>query len=297
MVAGQTTTTWSRKFKPIFVRLIWGFVTFYIGIGPYTLTLGLKDLPRTLLGLAQFLLILIFSLKMHFIAMRSKFIHDLLLYDPWNWAAVLYSIYIEYPTIFLLAKLSFRVWATNKHGSIICYIWQIKLTHDLLLYDPWKYKAQSTLDILPYFLDQVVLLEFGRPTNTAEAPVQCSRQTSKTSDIGLSKTNNKIGNLGRSQNPRQKATGPRGYNTILWSIAVTIDSKTYKRTEFYYLLFCHSIVTYQAYFWHPPSCFSLKVFQSLWNILTIKLWFKKSASSSFLIIKTNLKLTKILRTM
>ena len=84
-------------------------------------------------------------------------------------------------------------------------------------------------------LEQVVRLEFGRPTNTAEAPVRCSRQTSKTSDIGLSKTNNKIGNLGRSQNPRQKATGPRGYNTILWSIAVTIDSKTYKRTEFYYI--------------------------------------------------------------
>ena len=81
-------------------------------------------------------------------------------------------------------------------------------------------------------LAQAVLLEFGRPTNTAEAPVRCSRQTSKTSDIGLSKTNNKIGNLGRSQNPRQKATGPRGYNTILWSIAVTIDSKTYKHTEF-----------------------------------------------------------------
>ena len=78
-------------------------------------------------------------------------------------------------------------------------------------------------------LVQAVLLEFGRPMNTAEAPVRCSRQTSKTSDIGLSKTNNKIGNLGRSQNPRQKATGPRGYNTILWSIAVTIDSKTYKR--------------------------------------------------------------------
>jgi len=97
-------------------------------------------------------------------------------------------------------------------------------------------------------LDQVVLLEFGRPTNTVEAPVQRSRQTSKTSDIGLSKTNNKIGNLGRSQNPRQKATGPRGYNTILWSIAVTIDSKTYKHTEFYYLLFYHYIVTYQAYF-------------------------------------------------
>ena len=84
-------------------------------------------------------------------------------------------------------------------------------------------------------LVQAVLLEFGRPTNTAEAPVRCSRQTSKTSDIGLSKTNNKIGNLGRSQNPRQKATGPRGYNTILWSIAVTIDSKTYKPTEFYYI--------------------------------------------------------------
>ena len=110
-------------------------------------------------------------------------------------------------------------------------------------------------------LVQAVLLEFGRPTNTAEAPVRCSRQTSKTSDIGLSKTNNKIGNLGRSQNPRQKATGPRGYNTILWSIAVTIDSKTYKRTEFYYLLFCHNIVTYQAYFWHPPSSFQLKLFQ------------------------------------
>ena len=66
------------------------------------------------------------------------------------------------------------------------------------------------------FLDHEVTLEFGRPTNT----VRC-RQTSKTSDIGLSKTNNKIGNLGRSQNPlHAKKPGTStalGYSTILWS--------------------------------------------------------------------------------
>ena len=198
----------------------------------------------------------------------------------------------------------------------------------------WPLEVTSIWISYHVVLVQAVLLEFGRPTNTAEAPVQRSRQTSKTSDIGLSKTNNKIGNLGRSQNPRQKATGPRGYNTILWSIAVTIDSKTYKRTEFYYLLFCHNIVTYQAYFWHPPSSFQLKVFQLFKTLyvcttflckrllkcfvlitlcckskhlrilvrdllrdfewlgilgFTIKVWFENSASSIFLILKTNQK--------
>ena len=160
---------------------------------------------------------------------------------------------------------AFRVWSNNECSSSICYIWQITLSHmTYCSITPGSTKLNLHWISYHILLVQDVLLEFGRPMNTAEAPVRCSRQTSKTSDIGLSKTNNKIGNLGRSQNPRQKATGPRGYNTILWSIAVTIDSKTYKHTEFYYLLFYHYIVTYQAYFWHPPFLlfFTVNVFFS-----------------------------------
>ena len=161
---------------------------------------------------------------------------------------------------------------------------------------PWPLVVRSQKKLKLYwisyhvFLDQVVLLEFGRPTNTAEAPVRCSRQTSKTSDIGLSKTNNKIGNLGRSQNPRQKATGPRGYNTILWSIAVTIDSKTYKHTEFYYLLFYHYIVTYQAYFWPPPFLFFHLEFWRYFSVI-IKHSYNKSDLKTLLLFSKRMSKT------
>ena len=53
--------------------------------------------------------------------------------------------------ILLAQAVLLEFWSIDQYSSIICYIWQIKLTRDLLLYDPWRYKAQSTLDILPYF--------------------------------------------------------------------------------------------------------------------------------------------------